>query len=60
MDSYNVLLPRAVYSGVNALSHLRQVAAKSKKTAVFTDASIMKLGLADRAVEILRQAGVET
>ena len=60
MDSYNVILPRAVYSGVNALSHLRQVAAKSKKTAVFTDASIMKLGLADRAVEILRQAGVET
>ena len=60
MDSYNVILPRAVYSGVNALSHLRQVAAESKKTAVFTDASIMKLGLADRAVEILRQAGVET
>ena len=60
MESYNVILPRAVYSGVNALSHLRQVAAKSKKTAVFTDASIMKLGLADRAVEILRQAGVET
>lgn len=60
MDSYSVTLPRTVFSGVNALDNLHKIAANSRKTAVFTDGSIMKLGLADQVIHILRQAGVET
>lgn len=60
MDSYNVTLPRTVFSGVNALDNLHKIAAGSRRTAVFTDESILKLGLADWVIDSLHQAGAET
>lgn len=61
LDSYTLKLPCAVYAGEDATSKLAQVLAahKTKKVALFCDAAIWKLGLAESAVETIKAAGVE-
>lgn len=61
LDSYTLKLPCAVYAGEDATSKLSQVLAahETKKVALFCDATIWKLGLAESAVETIKAAGVE-
>lgn len=61
LDSYTLKLPCAVYAGEDATSKLAQVLAahETKKVALFCDATIWKLGLAESAVETIKAAGVE-
>lgn len=61
LDSYTLKLPCAVYAGEDATSKLAQVLAahETKKVALFCDAAIWKLGLAESAVETIKAAGVE-
>lgn len=61
LDSYTLKLPCAVYAGEDATSKLAQVLAahETKKVALFCDATIWKLGLAESAVESIKAAGVE-
>lgn len=61
LDSYTLKLPCAVYAGEDATSKLVQVLAahETKKVALFCDAAIWKLGLAESAVETIKAAGVE-
>ncbi|PKM54893.1 MAG: alcohol dehydrogenase [Firmicutes bacterium HGW-Firmicutes-5] len=50
-------MPRTVYSGVNALCHLKVILGKGmKKVAVFTDQGIIDAGLLKETIEYLEQA----
>ena len=60
MHPYSVTLPRTIFSGVNALDNLHQIARNSHKIAIFTDTIIMNLGLVDQITDILNQASAET
>ena len=60
VETYNVTLPRTVYSGKNALSNLKSVVAGAKKVAIFTDKGILSTGLVELPLAQLKEAGVET
>lgn len=57
MDVFEMKMPQAVYSGENALQHLRPLLTGVKKAAVFTDGSILKAGLLRTPLEILKEVG---
>lgn len=57
--SHELTLPRVVYSGAGALSHLEDLAKGKKKVAVFTDKGIRAAGLTDQATYFLCQGGAE-
>lgn len=60
LESYTLKLPKAVYAGENAMLKLEGVLkeAGATKVALFTDASIFELGLADGAIEIIKGLGL--
>ena len=60
VETYNVTLPRTVYSGKNALNNLKTVVAGAKKVAIFTDKGILSTGLVDLPLAQLKEAGVES
>lgn len=60
LETYNMTMPRTVYSGKNALENLKAVTAGAKKVAVFTDKGILSTGLVDLPLAKLEEAGVET
>ncbi|QWT17477.1 iron-containing alcohol dehydrogenase [Collinsella sp. zg1085] len=59
LNSYSLGLPHAVYAGEQATENLALVleSTGATKVALFCDASIAKLGLADAAIAIIEQAG---
>ena len=61
LKQYCLKLPKAVYSGEDATDKVAQVVAENKATKVclFTDKALHKLGLADEAVRLIREAGAE-
>lgn len=60
LEPYTLKLPKAVYAGENAMFKLEGVLkeAGATKVALFTDASIFELGLADGAIEIIKGLGL--
>lgn len=60
LETYNMTMPRTVYSGKDALKNLQTVVAGAKKVAVFTDKGILSTGLVDLPLAQLKEAGVET
>ena len=60
LETYNMIMPRAIYSGKDALKNLKTITAGAKKVAVFTDKGILSTGLVDMPLAELEQAGVET
>lgn len=60
LETYNMTMPRTVYSGKNALENLKAVTAGAKKVAVFTDKGILSTGLVDLPLAKLEEAGMET
>lgn len=60
LELYTLKLPKAVYAGENAMFKLEGVLkeAGATKVALFTDASIFELGLADGAIEIIKGLGL--
>ena len=60
VETYNVTLPRTVYSGKNALNNLKTVVAGAKKVAIFTDKGILSTGLVELPLAQLKEAGVES
>ncbi len=61
LNRYNIKMPKAVYSGVNSLSNIKDiiVGLKSRKVAAFTDKSLRKLGLFDLVEAEIRKSEVE-
>ena len=61
LKQYCLKLPKAVYSGEDATDKVAQVVAENKATKVclFTDKALHKLGLADEAVRLIREAGAD-
>ena len=59
LTTYNMTLPRTVYSGEKAMEQLRTVVAGARKAAVFTDAGILSTGLVDYPLSQLKEAGME-
>ena len=61
MDSYGLKLPKAVYSGKDAMSKLADViaGAGATKVALFTDSFLLSSGLTDEAQQIAADAGCE-
>ncbi|MGE4276668.1 MAG: iron-containing alcohol dehydrogenase [Lawsonibacter sp.] len=60
LKTYNMIMPRTVYSGKDALKNLKTVVAGAKKVAIFTDKGILSTGLVDLPLQELNEAGVET
>lgn len=60
LETYNLTMPRMVYSGKDALNNLKSVVAGVKKAAIFTDPGVLSTGLVDLPLNILKEAGVET
>ena len=60
LETYQMTMPRKVYSGKNALENLTAIAANVPKTAVFTDEGILRTGLLDLPLAKLKEAGMET
>ena len=60
VETYNVTLPRTIYSGKTALSNLKTVVAGAKKVAIFTDKGILSTGLVELPLIQLKEAGVES
>lgn len=59
LTSYALKLPKAVYAGEDATSKLADVikSLEAKKVALFCDAAIQKLGLADAAIKVVEETG---
>ena len=60
LETYSMIMPRAIYSGKDALKNLKTITAGAKKVAVFTDKGILSTGLVDMPLAELERAGVET
>lgn len=60
LETYSMTMPRTVYSGKNALDHLKTIVAGAKKVAIFTDKGILSTGLVELPAAKLKEAGVET
>lgn len=60
LKMYNMIMPRTVYSGKDALKNLKTVVAGANKVAIFTDKGILSTGLVDLPLQELNEAGVET
>lgn len=60
LETYNMIMPRAIYSGKNALKNLKTITAGAKKVAVFTDKGILSTGLVELPLAELKEAGMET
>lgn len=60
LKTYNMIMPRTVYSGKDALKNLKTIVAGAKKVAIFTDKGILSTGLVDLPLQELNEAGVET
>ena len=60
LETYSMIMPRAIYSGKNALQNLKAITAGAKKVAVFTDQGILSTGLVDLPLAALKEAGMET
>lgn len=61
LETYNLKLPKAVYSGVDALGRIGEVlkGAGATKVAAFTDKGIRKIGLFDLVEEQIGASGIE-
>lgn len=59
LTNYNLKMPRAVYSGGNALEQIGTVLKGVKRVAVFSDKGISAAGLLERPLELIRAAGAE-
>lgn len=59
LEPYRMTLPKVVYSGENALSHISTIVKGIKKVTVFTDQGIVKAGLLSYPLELLKKEGVE-
>jgi alcohol dehydrogenase len=57
LNKYELKMPRAVFSGENALDNLTAVAAGSKKIVVFTDRGINDAGLLNAPLKYLNSNG---
>lgn len=60
LETYNLTMPRTVYSGKDALENLKHVVAGAKKIAIFTDKGILSAGLVELTLAKLRDTDVET
>ncbi len=60
LNSYNLKMPQAVYSGENALEQIKTVICGAKKVAVFSDKGIIGAGLLDRPLALIRETGAKT
>lgn len=61
MTQYNIKMPHAVYGGENAMDMITEILKQngSKKVAMFTDKSLVSLGLFDLPKAAVEAAGVE-
>lgn len=59
MEQYNLTMPRAVFSGKNALNRLKELVADTKLVAVITDNGVLATGLVDLVLERLKQIDVD-
>lgn len=60
LGSYNLKMPQAVYSGINALDQMKVVLGGNvKKVAVFSDQGIVGAGLLELPLAKIREAGAE-
>ena len=61
LETYNLKLPKAVYSGTDALGRIGEVlkGAGATKVAAFTDKGIRKIGLFDLVEEQIKASGIE-
>jgi len=59
LTQYNLTLPKVVYAGEGALSHMTTILnqAEAKKVAVFTDKGISGAGLLEVPLEMIKAAG---
>jgi len=61
LDKYALKMPRAVYSGLNAMDSMPQaIGAGVKRIAVLTDQGVSSAGLLERPMEKIRELGIET
>ena len=62
LTKYELKMPRAVYSGENALEKIKTIFADNgvKKLAVFTDKGIEGAGLLDDPMAVVKETGAET
>ena len=60
LERYSIKMPKAVYSGVDALDNITDliIAKKANKVAAFTDKGLRKLGLFDLVEERIQKANV--
>ena len=58
LKTYNMIMPRVVYSGENALDNLKTVVKNVKKAAIFTDKGILSTGLVELPASRLEEMGV--
>ena len=61
LTKYSLKMPREVYSGENALENIKPILVKNhaKKVAVFTGQDIIKAGLMDYPLQMIRESGAE-
>ena len=59
LTSYNLKMPKAVYSGEHALDQIRTVVKGARKIAVFSDKGIVGAGLLEHPLSILKETGAE-
>ena len=58
MKQYQLAMPQQVFSGETGMQALESLAARHKKTAVFTDAGIRASGVLERPLAELDKAAV--
>lgn len=60
LTSYNLKMPQAVYSGEAALEQMKTVLKNARKIAVFSDKGVIKAGLLERPLSLIKEIGAES
>ena len=59
LDSYSLKMPRAVYSGTDALDRMGDIIGAVHRVAVMTDQGVASAGLLNRPLDQIRRLGME-
>ena len=60
MKGFNIMMPKAVYSGIGAMEQIKTVLDSDiKKAAIFTDKGIMGAGLLEYPLSYIKEMGVD-
>lgn len=59
LKNYGIKLPKAVYSGIDAIEQIKNVLGDAKTVALFTDKSIIDAGLLKKPLELIGQTGAK-